>query len=82
MEFYVKVKPGSEEFRLEKGSIPLVYLKADAENGRANAELLRRVSEVLSEKPGIVSGHHSSRKKLKASISRSELKDRLGAEPV
>ncbi|MFB6099819.1 MAG: DUF167 domain-containing protein [Candidatus Nanohalobium sp.] len=76
-EFYVKVEPGSGEFRMEDGSIPRVYLTEPAENGRANSELISKLSEVLGQKPGIVSGHHSRRKKLKVDIPEEKVEEIL-----
>lgn len=76
-EFYVKVSPGKESFSVERGSYPRVMLTEEAENGRANAELTSKLAEVLGEKPGIVSGHKSRRKKLKIDLEQEELEQRL-----
>jgi len=63
-QIYFKVKPGSEEFKISEGHILEVEVTEVAENGRANTELLRKLEEITGEKPGIVSGHSSRRKKL------------------
>lgn len=63
-EIYFRVRPDSEKFRITESRIIEVELTEKAENGRANAELLRKMREVTGEKPGIVSGHSSRRKKL------------------
>lgn len=76
-EFYVKVKPDSKEFNIEEGSITKVFLTEPAENGRANAELVGELERILGQKPAIVSGHHSGRKKLKLDISEEELRRKM-----
>lgn len=77
MEFYVKIEPGAGEFRVEKGTYPRILLEQPAENGRANAELLDRLEERLGTRPAIISGHRSSRKKLKADLQPEELDQKL-----
>ena len=76
-EFYVKVEPDSDEFRLQNGSILKVFLEEPAENGRANSELVSRLSDILGQKPGIVSGHKSKRKKIRVDMSEREVDERL-----
>ena len=76
-EFYVKVKPGSDEFSIEQNSMLKVDLKNKAENGRANAELVSELEKILGEKPGIISGHKSSRKKLKGDMEKKELDEKI-----
>ena len=76
-EFYVKVEPDSKEFKIEEASITKVFLTEPAENGRANAELVRELENILGQKPAIISGHRSSRKKLKVDISENRLAKRL-----
>lgn len=79
-EFYVKVKPGQDEFDIEDGNFPTFYLESRAENGRANAELLQRLEEILGNRPGIISGHQSRRKKLKTDLLEEELERKIEAE--
>jgi len=76
-EFYVKVETDSDQFEIEEGSITKVFLTEKAENGRANAELVRKFANILGQKPAIISGHHSRRKKLKVDISEEELEEKL-----
>ena len=76
-EFYVKVQPESEKFGITERNILEVSLTEPAENGRANAELVGKLSDVLGQKPAIISGHKSRRKKLKVDISEEKLKERL-----
>lgn len=76
-EVNVKVEPGSTEFRIETGYMPKIYLEQEAEHGRANAELLNRLEKILDERPGIVSGHNSRRKKLKTSLTQKEFRRKL-----
>lgn len=76
-EVYVKVRPGCEEFSVEFGDFPLFFLESEASQGRANSELLRRVEEITGERPAIVSGHRSRRKKLKVDIDKQEFEKRL-----
>ncbi|MFB6204249.1 MAG: DUF167 domain-containing protein [Candidatus Nanohaloarchaea archaeon] len=74
---YVKVRPGSEEFRIEENDFLTVYLEEDAEKGRANSELVSRLEDVLGVKPGIISGHSSRRKKLRADMPADEMKEKM-----
>ena len=76
-EFYVKVEPDSDSFRIEEGSITKVFLTEAAENGRANTQLVSKLTDILGQKPAIISGHHSRRKKLKVDISEEELERKL-----
>lgn len=77
-EFYVKVVPDQDEFRIDTtGTFPTVHLTAPAAQGRANSELLSRLKNVLRTDIGIVSGHHSRRKKLVADLQKDEITKRL-----
>lgn len=76
-EFYVKVQLGSSEFMIEEGSIPTIHVTSDAEKGKANTELLRQLERILGEKPGLVSGHMSSRKKLVVDMDRGKIMDKI-----
>lgn len=77
-EIHVKVEPDSSEFKVEMGYMPKIYLENKAENGRANVELLNRLEKILGDRPGIMSGHKSRRKKLKTSLDEEEFRRRLG----
>ena len=79
-EFYVKVKPDQEKYSVEDGSFPTFYLESKAENGRANLELLHRLEEILGERPGIISGHQSRRKKLKTDLPEEKVERKIEAE--
>lgn len=76
-EIYVKVEPDSNKFKIENGSMPKIYLKQPAENGRANAELVRKLKKLTGENIGIVSGHKSRRKKLSIESSEKEFREKL-----
>lgn len=75
-EIYVKVKPGTE-FSIEMKTYPVIGLKSEAEHGKANSELLNRMEEITRERPAIISGHKSRRKKLKIDIDKQEFEERL-----
>ena len=79
-EFYVKVKPNSKQFKIEESTYPIVYLESKAENGRVISELVRRLDEILGENIAIISGHKSTRKKLKTNLSESVIEKRLYGE--
>lgn len=76
-EIYVKVTPGSNEFRVENSEIPEIELESEAENGKANAELKRRLEEITGQKAGIVSGHSSRRKKIVLDLPEDEIRQKL-----
>jgi len=72
--FYVKVNVESDEFKVVGGErIKEVSLTSPAKNNRANAELTRKLGELLDSKVAIVAGHISRRKKLKTCLSEKEL---------
>ena len=76
-EFYVKVRPGSDKFDVERGHILKVGLTQEAEHGRANAELVEKLSNIIGEEIGIVKGHKSRRKKVKLEASKDEVERRI-----
>lgn len=77
-ELYVKVETECNDFELEESSsMYRVCLTEPAENGRANAELVRELENILGKQPAIISGHKSSRKKLKVNISEEELERKI-----
>ena len=75
-EIYVKVRPGTE-FSIEMKTYPVIGLEAEAQHGKANAELLENLEEIIGERPGIVSGHKSRRKKLKIQMDKQRFKQEL-----
>jgi len=78
-EFYVKVETDCDEFGIDSsGAITKVFLSSKAEKGRANSELLNRLSEILGVNVGILSGHTSRRKKLVADIEKDEIERLFG----
>lgn len=77
-QIHVKVEPDSDEFKVETGYMPKFYLENKAENGRANVELLNRLENILGQRPGIISGHKSRRKKLKTSLDEEEFRRKIG----
>lgn len=77
-EIYVKVEPASDEFKVENGQIPRIELESEAENGKANTELKRRLKDITGKKIGIVSGHKSRRKIIVVDMPEKELRRKLG----
>ncbi|MDY6778601.1 MAG: DUF167 family protein [Candidatus Nanohaloarchaea archaeon] len=76
--FYIKVKPDTDTFRIDTSSThPTVFLTEPAEQGRANAELQRRLTRLLGEEVSIVAGHHSSRKEIAVDMAEDEARERL-----
>jgi uncharacterized protein YggU (UPF0235/DUF167 family) len=73
------VEPDADEFRVENSSIPIIHLEAEPENGRANAELVSKLTDILGTKPGIVSGHKSRRKKIRVDMDQEELENKMEA---
>ncbi len=76
-EIYFRVRPGQEKFRVEESTIPEVSLTEEAENGRANAQLKNKLEEVTGEKPGIISGVKSRRKKLVFDQEEEKIRQKL-----
>lgn len=76
-EIYVKVEPGADEFRVEFKDFPTFHLESEAERGRANSELLRRMKAMLGERPAIISGQKSRRKKIRVDIEEEKVRKRL-----
>jgi len=75
-EIYVKVRPETQ-FEVEMKTYPVIGLESKAEHGKANSELLRRLKEITGEKPAIISGHKSRRKKLKIDQDKNSFKEKL-----
>jgi len=76
-ELYVKVKTGQNDFNVELGHMLKVSLTEEAENNRANTELVERLSSILEGEVGIVKGHKSRRKKVKLEASGDEVERRI-----
>ncbi len=77
-ELWVKVETGQEEFEVERNTYLQVKLRSEPENGRANQELLRELEKRLGEKPGIISGHKSARKKITVDMDEKTIYEKLG----
>jgi uncharacterized protein YggU (UPF0235/DUF167 family) len=77
-KIYFRVNPGETEFSIENGSIPEVSLTEKAENGRANTELKKKLEQITGERPGIISGAKSKRKKLVFDQDEEEVKTKIG----
>lgn len=77
---YVKVETGKEEFKIEKATYPKIYLKSRPEKGKANSELISELENRFDTKVALVSGHKSSRKKIKSNLSKSKMKSKLYGE--
>lgn len=77
-EIYVKVRPESEDFGIEMKTYPVIDLERKAEQGKANTELINRLEDITGERPAIISGHKSRRKKLKLDMSKKDFKEKLG----
>lgn len=76
--FYVKVSPGQDEFHVDvSGTYPRIDLTAPPDQGRANSELVNKLTQILGESVGIVSGHASRRKKMAVDLSEDEVRERL-----
>lgn len=76
-EVYVKVEPDADRFEVEESNITRIRLESKAEQGKANSELIRRLADLLGEKPAIISGHKSRRKKLKLSMPEEEFRKKI-----
>jgi uncharacterized protein (TIGR00251 family) len=76
-EIYVKAETDAKRFDVETGPMLKVSLTEKAENGRANAELIRELGEILGEKISIIKGHKSSRKKIRVEASKEEVDEKV-----
>lgn len=76
-EIYVKAETDAKKFDVETGPMLKVSLTEKAENGRANAELIRELGEILGEEISIIKGHKSSRKKIKVEASKKEVDQKV-----
>ena len=73
----MKVRPDSDQFEIEDSPITKIKLEPKAENGKANAELVKKLTEVLGKKPGIISGRKSRKKKLQVEMSEENIEKKL-----
>jgi len=78
MTVYVKVEPESSKLTVDTSShIIEVNLTENAENGRANTQLIDLIKERTGEEASIKKGHKSRRKELRMNLSEEELRDKL-----
>lgn len=74
----MKVNTGCSSFGVDTSKSMLrINLVSDPVNGRANSELVSRLSEILGCNVGILSGHKSRRKKLVADIDKNKVESIL-----
>jgi len=71
--FEVKVIPASGKtcFKIDKSGILKCYVKSQAEQGKANSELIKNFAKVLhisQEKISIITGVHARKKRIKIEI--------------
>ncbi|MFO7793503.1 MAG: DUF167 family protein [Candidatus Nanohaloarchaea archaeon] len=76
-EIYVKVETGQDKFDLETGHMLKASLTEEAENNRANTELVERLSDILDTNVGLIEGHKRPRKKLKVKLTEDELEEKV-----
>lgn len=76
-EIYFKVNPEQEEVSVSEEQIVKVDLTREACNGRANTQLLEKLEKITGERPGILSGHSSSRKKLVFDQKEDEIRQKI-----
>lgn len=80
-EIYVKVEPDSSNFEIDStGTYPKIHLRSKAQAGRANKELVERLSSIIGKEVRITSGHRSRRKKIAVNdVSRGEVMQKLNS---
>lgn len=72
--FYVKVTTDHDEFHIDtSGHFLRISLTEPEEQGRANTELVTRLSQILGTNVAIVSGHKSRRKRLAVDRTEQEI---------
>lgn len=79
-ELWIKVKPGKDEFNVTKKTYLEIDLTEEPDNGRANQEMISKLEKRLGEKPAIISGHRSSRKKIKIPMDKDRIFQKLGVQ--
>ena len=85
--FEVKVTPsaGHKEWKLDKNDVLKCYIKSPAQQGKANAEIVKDVAKIVGvtqDMVTIVAGAQSRRKKIKidAPLSYEKLLELLGID--
>ena len=70
----VKVIPNSSKFKIElTGTYPKIYLQNPARNGKANLELIKKLSKIFNKKIIIISGKNSRIKLLEIKEEQEEI---------
>jgi len=74
----VKVIPNKPKFKIEKtGTHHKIYLQNPPEKGKANLELIKKLSKKLNTEVKIISGHNSRTKLLQINLTREEFEDKV-----
>ena len=60
----IKVKPQSKKFKIKLNDILVISCTQPPMKGKANQELVKKLSKIFNTKVEIISGHHSRRKKI------------------
>ncbi len=72
-EIEVRVTPNARKFKVEsKGGRLAVSVRSKADGGRANAELVEKLSEMLCCAVQIAHGHKERKKRLRIFCSKEE----------
>lgn len=75
MQLKIRVHPNSIKFQiLEKANLLHVYLENEAENNKANIELIKKLSKIFGTKVNLVSGLKSKDKVVEIGIREEQLK--------
>lgn len=83
-EIYVKIEPDSSNFEINTtGTYPKIHLRSKPQRGKANKELIKRLSKILNTGLRIKKGHRSRRKKLEVEgMDKVEIMEKLkGFDP-
>lgn len=80
MRLDVRVVPNAKAFSVSlKDGVWKVHVKAKAEDGKANCELVEELSQALGASVSIVAGAKSRRKALEIDASEEKVRERLMA---
>jgi hypothetical protein len=60
----VHVKPRARNFRIQTNDELVIFCKQPPVEGKANKELIRKLSKIFKRKVEVVSGFHSKTKKI------------------
>ena len=77
-ELYIKITPDSKQIDVDTSTkIIQVNLTEEAENQRANTQLLDLIKKRTGEEASIKKGHRSRRKKIRTDLSEEQFRKRL-----